>query len=62
MRCTVAFAFDIGDPVSIIATEHPGIVTGMLQEKAGPQYRVVWWNNGERKNEWLFEFELKPPP
>ena len=28
------------------------------------EYRVIWWANGERKREWLHDFEIEPhvPP
>jgi hypothetical protein len=55
----VRYAYAIGDHVRICATEHPGQVTGLLTDSNGPQYRVVWWNNGERKQEWLYEYEVE---
>lgn len=58
-RFFVEFDFRIGDAVDIVATHHPGTVTGcMLDADATMQYRVIWWNNGERKQEWLYGFEL----
>lgn len=38
-----------------------GIVTGILCENAGTQYRVVFWTNGERRQEWLFPVEIDIP-
>jgi len=46
----------------IRALERPGIVTGTLLDDAGKQYGVVWWHEGERKQEWLFDFEIKQEP
>jgi hypothetical protein len=54
----VAFFFSLGDRVTLSEIGQPGVVTGLLHEQLGDQYRVTWWNNGERKTEWLFGHEL----
>jgi hypothetical protein len=56
---TVKFAFAVGARVKIRETAHPGQVTGCMADSSGEQYRVVWWNNGERRCEWLYAFELE---
>lgn len=58
---TITYAHSLGAKVTIVETEHPAIVTGLLTDSCGSQYRVVWWNNGERKQDWLYEYELKEP-
>ncbi len=55
----VTYAYSIGSRVVIAETGHPGVITGLMTESAGSAYRIVWWNNGERKQEWLYEYELK---
>jgi hypothetical protein len=55
----VTFIYNVGDKVEIRETGHPGQVTGCLADDTGHQYRVVWWNNGERKHEWLYAFEIE---
>lgn len=55
----VEFHHPIGAHVKIVETDHPGIVTGLLMDSLGDQYRVVWWNNGERKQEWLYSYEIE---
>lgn len=58
-RQHVIFDFSIGDLVRIRATDHPGQVTGCMVDDNGKQYRTLWWNNGERKREWLWAFEIE---
>jgi hypothetical protein len=33
----------------------------MLHEAGADQYRVRWWNEGERKHEWLYRYEIREP-
>lgn len=56
----VTYFYNIGAKVTISETNHPGVVTGLLSDSQGHQYRVVWWNNGERRQEWLYEYEIQP--
>ncbi len=53
------FVYDLKDKVIIIALERPAIITGLIVEETGPQYRVVYWDNCQRRNEWMYEHELK---
>lgn len=53
------FDFDLEQKVKIIEIDRPGIVTGLLFEGSGTQYRVQYWDNACRKTEWLYAFELE---
>lgn len=60
----VKFAFDIGDEVAIkgldAKTSHKsGRVAGLCMQKEGKTYRIVWWMDGKRFDEWMQEWELE---
>ena len=55
-----AFAFDIGDKVTISEVDRPGRVEALMIDFLGPQYRVAYWDHGERKTVWLRADELNP--
>lgn len=61
MTCTVTVEFrhSLGDEVRILKLSRPATVTGLAVFGATKQYRVVWWNEGERKEEWLYAEELE---
>lgn len=52
MTFKVSFEYGLQSPVLIKAIDRPGIVTGVLRDSDGEQYR-------ERKTEWLYAHELK---
>ena len=57
---TIEFAFDIGDKVHI--ADYPDIegrVIGLSYRNEGITHCVVWWQNGERKQEWVHDWELR---
>lgn len=59
---TVEFSYDIGQSVmivDIVDIDRPAMVTGLLRDQEGCQYRVVFWESGCRKSEWVFEREIK---
>ena len=56
---TVEFDFDIGDPVLIEPIGMIGRIDGLLFDSLGPQYRVIFWNDGSRKAEVMYPWELK---
>lgn len=56
------FKFMPRDKVHILDINRPGVVTGCLLELDGRSYRVAYWNNGERKVEWILEEELRKEP
>ncbi len=59
MPKTVEFAYAIGDEVKIVAIDRPARVMALLCDSDGPQFRVVFWEGGARKTEWLYPFEIK---
>ncbi len=36
----------------------PGIITGIMVDAAGIQYRVAWWEKRTRKHEWVYDYEI----
>lgn len=59
MKFAVEFDHSLGDRVRLIELDRPGIVTSCLRDSDGTQYRVVWWDSGSRKTEWLYGFEIE---
>jgi hypothetical protein len=56
----VFFDYRPGGTVQLLGLKIPGTVTGCLVDSDGLQYRVVWWWDGLRHSEWLFDFEIAP--
>lgn len=64
---TIDFKFAIGDIVKIKALSLPGTVIaachrGFLADvkyKDLNDYRIIYWADSKRFDEWLFEFELE---
>jgi hypothetical protein len=55
----VDFAHAIGAKVLLLEINRPAIVTACMVEADGKQYRVVYWNDGQRKCEWVHDFEIE---
>jgi hypothetical protein len=55
---TEIFTFDLGSSVIIREVQRPGRVESLLVDFLGPQYRVAYWDNSERKTVWLKADEL----
>lgn len=53
------FKFDLGDKVIIREVQRPGVVEALTIDFLGPQYRVVYWDNGKRETVWLKADELE---
>lgn len=58
MTRTEIFAFNLKDKVIINEVQRPGVVEALMVDFLGPQYRVYYWDNGERKTVWLSADEL----
>ena len=56
---TVKFLFFITQTVWLIPMECSAVVTCLEYGMSGKRYQVVYWNDGERKSEWVFENELR---
>ena len=54
------FKFNLEDKVLIREVQRPGTVEALTIDFLGPQYRVVYWDNSERKTAWLKADELDP--
>lgn len=54
------FQFDLGDKVMIPEINRPGTVEALTVDYLGPQYRVAYWDNGERRTAWVKADELAP--
>jgi hypothetical protein len=52
-------AFAVGSTVTI-GDDINGLVTGILLDGDGLQYKVAWWSGRERKCEWLTNDEVHP--
>jgi len=55
----VEFEYDIGQAVKVTAVEMPGRVDSLLLDNNGKMYRVVYWNDGERQQVWMYEWEIE---
>ncbi|HKQ06626.1 MAG TPA: hypothetical protein VJ464_15945 [Blastocatellia bacterium] len=56
---TARFRFRLEQEVRIVALKLPGRIIARCQKvNAVPSYEVIWWADGQRHDEWLFEFEL----
>ena len=55
----IEYKHNIGDKVLIIEIERIGIIDALCTELKGSTYRVSYWNDGQRKSEWLYEWEIK---
>lgn len=54
----VAFEFDLNSRVLINEVQRPGSVDSLMVDYLGVQYRVSYWDNGDRKSVWLKGDEL----
>ena len=56
----VDFKFSIGQDVEIIALKLPAKVFARC-DRGGDirDYRIVFWSEGKRYDEWVFEHEIK---
>lgn len=55
----IEFAFKLGERVLIQEIGRCGVVDSLLVDSLGPQFRVAYWNDGIRKSEWLYAWELE---
>ena len=55
----VEFEHNIEDRVVVLqARDIEGRVSGMSVGSNGTMYRVIWWQDGKRQDEWLFAWEI----
>jgi hypothetical protein len=55
---TASIRWEIGERVRIPELERPAIVLSVWINKAGTQYEVAWFDNGDRKTAYMLEAEL----
>ena len=55
---TVVFMYDIGDEVKVEPIKMVGRVDSLCYDALGIQYRVVYWNDGQRCSQWLYDWEI----
>lgn len=53
------FVFNIGDKVLVKEICRPGVIERLMVCSDGLQYCVAYWNDSNRKAEWLYEWELE---
>ena len=58
VRIRYVEAFAVGSAV-VVGSDIPGLVTGILVDGDGLQYKVAWWAGSERKSEWLTAAEVR---
>jgi hypothetical protein len=56
---TRSFVFALNEKVTLLDIKRPGVVTGISLDCLGIQYRVVYWNDSQRRTEWVFEWEIE---
>lgn len=55
---SVKFAYGLEERVTVRAIGMPGVVDSLSLDSRGPMFRVVYWNDGERHSEWMYEWEI----
>jgi len=51
--------FDIGSEVRIIAIDAQARIIARTEDRTGVIYRVIYWIDGERRDDWLYGWELE---
>lgn len=58
----VTYKYGPGDRVKILAVDMIGQVDSLSTNQDGNKYRVVFWNNGRRYSEWMYDWEITKAP
>ena len=53
------FTFSLNQNVLIKEVQRPGKIEALTIDFLGPQYRIAYWDNSERKTVWLHEDEIQ---
>ncbi len=56
---TTEFKFTLKQKVMIKEIQRPGTVEILQVDSLGTMYRIVYWDNSERKTVWVYEDELE---
>ena len=54
----IQFTFRIGQKITVIPLQLPGVVLGRADRGAWREYRIVYWSDGKRYDDWLLEEEI----
>lgn len=60
MSTEISFIYGIGQKILVKEIQRPGVVTCMRVTSFGKECLVAYWNDGNRKEEWMYEWELEP--
>jgi len=55
----IEFRYAIKQKVTVKAIGMPGRIEALLHEPENNMYRVAYWNNGDRFQQWLHEYEIE---
>jgi hypothetical protein len=55
----VEFQFDIGQEVKVTPIRMMGVIDSLSLDNNGKQYRVVYWNDGDRRSVWMYAWEIE---
>lgn len=58
-KTTVEFEFSLTDKVLIKEIRRPGVVMAVRIDAFAHMFLIAYWNDGNRKEEWLYAFELE---
>lgn len=58
----VTFTYDLGTEVRIKAIKINGFIDGLCLADNGQQFRVIYWNKGDRHSVWMYEHEIEECP
>lgn len=53
--------FQPGDAVQLVALERPGRVSLIRFDGSQVEFFVTWWDEGQRREAWVFADELEMP-
>lgn len=56
---SLALAFTLKDRVLVKEVQRPGRIDSISWDNMGVSYRVVYWDNADRKVAWLYEDEIE---
>lgn len=59
MKQIVDFDFGIKERVLLKDIQQGGMIDSLLFDNDGAQYRIVYWVNGERKQTWVYAWEIE---
>jgi hypothetical protein len=56
----VEFAYSVGQKVKVVPLALPGYVEALCLDNQGLTYKVVYWSEGKRESQWLYDWEIEP--